>query len=89
MILWAGYRAFEKDMDRVCKHYAAMGIKGFKIDFMDRDDQQVVEFNRKAAETGAKYKLLIDLHGTFKPTGLQTYLSEYDQFRGVSMDWKK
>lgn len=82
LILWAGYRAFEKDMDRVCKHYAAMGIKGFKIDFMDRDDQQVVEFNRKAAETGAKYKLLIDLHGTFKPTGLPTYLSEYDQFRG-------
>ena len=50
LILWAGYRAFEKDMDRVCKHYAAMGIKGFKIDFMDRDDQQVVEFNRKAAD---------------------------------------
>ena len=83
LILWAGYRAFEKDMDRVCKHYAAMGIKGFKIDFMDRDDQQVVEFNRKAAETGAKYKLLIDLHGTFKPTGLQRTYPNTINFEGV------
>ena len=83
LILWAGYRAFEKDMDRVCKHYAAMGIKGFKIDFMDRDDQHVVEFNRKAAETGAKYKLLIDLHGTFKPTGLQRTYPNTINFEGV------
>ena len=83
LILWAGYRAFEKDMDNVCKHYAAMGIKGFKIDFMDRDDQHVVEFNRKAAETGAKYKLLIDLHGTFKPTGLQRTYPNTINFEGV------
>ena len=83
LILWAGYRAFEKDMDRVCKHYAAMGIKGFKIDFMDRDDQQAVEFNRTAAETGAKYKLLIDLHGTFKPTGLQRTYPNTINFEGV------
>ena len=83
LILWAGYRAFEKDMDNVCKHYAAMGIKGFKIDFMDRDDQHVVEFNRKAAETGAKYKLLIDLHGTYKPTGLQRTYPNTINFEGV------
>lgn len=83
LILWAGYRAFEKDMENVCKHYAAMGIKGFKIDFMDRDDQHVVEFNRKAAETGAKYKLLIDLHGTFKPTGLQRTYPNTINFEGV------
>lgn len=83
LILWAGYRAFEKDMDNVCKHYAAMGIKGFKIDFMDRDDQLVVDFNRKAAATGAKYKLLIDLHGTFKPTGLQRTYPNTINFEGV------
>ena len=83
LILWAGYRAFEKDMDNVCKHYAAMGIKGFKIDFMDRDDQCVIDFNRKAAETGAKYKLLIDLHGTSKPTGLQRTYPNTINFEGV------
>ena len=46
-------------------------------------DQQVVEFNRKAAETGAKYKLLIDLHGTFKPTGLQRTYPNTINFEGV------
>lgn len=83
LILWAGYRAFEKDMENVCKHYAQMGIKGFKIDFMDRDDQIVIDFNRKAAEVGAKHKLLIDLHGTSKPTGLQRTYPNTVNFEGV------
>lgn len=83
LILWAGYRAFDLDMERVCKHYAAMGIKGFKIDFMDRDDQYMVDFNRRCAETGAKYKLLIDLHGTHKPTGLQRTYPNAINFEGV------
>lgn len=93
LILWAGYRAFDKDMERVCKHYAAMGIKGFKIDFMDRDDQYMVDFNRRCAETGAKYKLLIDLHGTYKPTGLQRTYPNAINFEGVhgleEMKWAK
>lgn len=83
LILWAGYRAFDLDMDRVCKHYAAMGIKGFKIDFMDRDDQYMIDFNRRCAETGAKYRLLIDLHGTSKPTGLQRTYPNAINFEGV------
>ncbi|CAK7004250.1 MAG: Retaining alpha-galactosidase [Bacteroides rodentium] len=83
LILWAGYRAFDLEMERVCKHYAAMGIKGFKIDFMDRDDQYMVDFNRRCAEVGAKYKLLIDLHGTYKPTGLQRTYPNAINFEGV------
>ena len=39
IILWAGYWAFDRDLERVCKHYSEMGVKGFKVDFMDRDDQ--------------------------------------------------
>lgn len=71
LILWAGYYVFDRDMDALCRHYSDMGIKGFKIDFMDRDDQLMVDFHRRAAETTAKYHLLIDYHGTYKPTGLQ------------------
>lgn len=93
IILWAGYLAFDKDMDNVCKHYAAMGVKGFKIDFMDRDDQIAVDFNKRAAEIGAKYKLLIDLHGTFKPTGLQRTYPNTINFEGVhgleELKWAK
>lgn len=93
IILWAGYYAYDKDMDAVSKHYADMGVKGFKIDFMDRDDQLMIDFNRRAAETGAKYNLLIDLHGTSKPTGLQRTYPNVVNFEGVhgleEMKWVK
>ena len=70
IILWAGYWAFDRDMERVCEHYAEMGVKGFKVDFMDRDDQRMTAFNHRAAETAARYGLVLDLHGTHKPAGL-------------------
>lgn len=74
LILWAGYWAFDRDMEAVCKYYSEMGIKGFKVDFMDRDDQKMVDFHRRAAEMAARYGLMVDFHGTYKPTGLsRTY----------------
>lgn len=84
LILWAGYWAFDKDMEAVCKHYSEMGIKGFKVDFMNRDDQIMVDFHRRAAEVGAKYKLLIDLHGTYKPTGLHRTYPNVVNYEGVN-----
>ena len=83
LILWAGYRAFDKDMEQVCAHYSKMGIKGFKVDFMDRDDQVMVDFNTRCAEMGAKYHLLIDLHGMYKPTGQQRTWPNNINFEGV------
>ena len=92
IILWAGYYAFDRDMEKVCKHYSEMGIKGFKIDFMDRDDQSMVDFHYRAAETAAKHKLLVDFHGTYKPTGLnRTYpnVINYEAVNGLEqMKWK-
>ena len=74
IVLWAGYAAIDKDMERVCQHYSDMGIFGFKVDFMDRDDQKVVNFYYRMAETAARYNLFIDFHGAYKPTGLnRTY----------------
>jgi alpha-glucosidase len=83
IILWAGYWAFARDMERVCSHYAAMGVKGFKVDFMDRDDQPMVEFHHRAAETAARHKLLLDFHGTYKPTGLNRTWPNVINFEGV------
>jgi len=83
LILWAGYISFNKDIEGVCKHYSEMGIKGFKIDFMDRDDQPMVEFHTRVAETAAKYKLLIDFHGTYKPTGLNRTYPNVINFEAV------
>jgi alpha-glucosidase len=83
IILWAGYYAFDRDMENVCKQYAEMGVKGFKIDFMDRDDQKTVEFYYRAAATTAKYHMLADFHGAYKPTGLNRTYPNVLNFEGV------
>lgn len=83
LILWAGYLAFERDMEKVCRHYSEMGFKGFKIDFMDRDDQVMVDFHRRAAETAAKYRMMVDFHGTYKPTGLHRTYPNVVNYEGV------
>ncbi len=91
LILWAGYLAFAKDMENVCRHYSEMGIKGFKVDFMDRDDQVMTAFNNSAAQMAAKYHLLLDLHGTYKPAGLNRTWPNVLNFEGVygleNMKW--
>lgn len=84
IILWAGYYAFERDMENVCRHYSEMGVKGFKVDFMDRDDQLMTDFNYRAAAMCAKYKLLLDLHGTSKPAGLNRTYPNVLNFEGVN-----
>ena len=92
IILWAGYWAFNRDMENVCKHYSNMGVKGFKIDFMDRDDQLMTEFMYRAAAMCAKYKLLADFHGTYKPSGLNRTYPNVVNFEGVhgleQMKWE-
>ena len=93
IILWAGYYAFNKDIERICKHYSEMGIKGFKVDFMDRDDQLMVNFQYEAARIAAQYKMLLDFHGTYKPTGLQRTYPNVINFEGVhgleTMKWSE
>lgn len=83
IVLWAGYYAIERDMDSVCKYYSEMGIKGFKVDFIDRDDQKAVNFYYEMAETAAKYHLIIDFHGAYKPTGLNRTYPNILNFEGV------
>jgi len=83
IILWAGYYAFERNLEQVCKKYSEMGVKGFKVDFMDRDDQQMVDFHYRAAETAARYKLMLDFHGTYKPTGLNRTYPNVINFEAV------
>ena len=92
IILWAGYWAFNRDMEKVCKHYSEMGVKGFKVDFMDRDDQLMVNFHARAAETAARYDLMLDFHGTYKPTGLSRRWPNVVNYEGVhgleQMKWR-
>lgn len=92
IILWAGYWAFNRDMEKVCRHYSEMGVKGFKVDFMDRDDQLMVNFHARAAETAARYDLMLDFHGTYKPAGLSRRWPNVVNYEGVhgleQMKWR-
>ena len=93
IILWAGYWAMARDVEGICKHFSEMGVKGFKVDFMNRDDQQMVEFYTRVAETAARYRLLVDFHGAFKPRGLQRPYPNVVNHEGVAgleqMKWAK
>ena len=70
IILWAGYMAFNRDLEKVCKHYSEMGVKGFKVDFMDHDDQQMVAFNHRAAEMAASARWSIFMQRPIRPAPL-------------------
>ena len=91
IILWAGYHAIERDMEHVVKHYAAMGVKGFKVDFLDRDDQKMIDFKNRLADICAQHHMLLDYHGCCKPSGLQrTYpnVLNYEAVFGLEqMKW--
>lgn len=90
IILWSSWRnlIFSDPVgdialtDKVMKHYADMGIKGFKVDFFDRDDQQVIASAYKVAESAAKYHLYLDYHG-LKPFGIQRAYPNIFNFEGV------
>jgi len=83
IVLWAGCGAFNEDMEAICKKYSEMGVKGFKVDFMDGDDQLMTNFHYKAAEMTARYGLMIDFHGTYKPVGLHRTFPNVVNYEGV------
>jgi alpha-glucosidase len=71
VILWCIWATLDKQMDEALDRFAAWGVKGVKVDFMDRDDQRVVAFYRRCAEAAAARRLVVDFHGAFKPDGLR------------------
>ena len=82
VILWLAWLTVEQHPDLI-KHYADMGVKGLKIDFMDHSDQWMVNFYERTARECAKYKLLVDFHGSFKPSGLEQRLPNLISYEGV------
>ncbi|MBM3297178.1 MAG: glycoside hydrolase family 97 protein [Candidatus Aminicenantes bacterium] len=71
VILWCVWATLDRQMDEALDRFAAWGVKGIKVDFMDRDDQRVVAFYRRCAEAAAARRLLVNFHGAFKPDGLR------------------
>ena len=74
IILWVVWKTFWDKIDEAVVLYEKWGVKGVKVDFMQRDDQKVVNFYYEAAKKTADHHLLIDFHGSYKPDGLgRTY----------------
>ena len=67
--LWAHWKVLDRSMDQALPYYAKLGIKGIKIDFMDRDDQDMVAFYQRIFKATAANHLMLDLHGAYHPTG--------------------
>lgn len=82
IILWASWRNTDKETEEVFSRYSQMGIKGFKVDFFDRDDQPLIQSVDRIAASAAKHKLLLDLHG-LKPYGIQRTYPNILNFEGV------
>jgi alpha-glucosidase len=69
--LWSHWTSVDKYMDQAFPLFEKWGIAGVKIDFMNRDDQQMVNWYRRVAESAAQHHLMLDFHGAFKPDGLR------------------
>ena len=83
IILWSSWMALTKNTEAILKNYASLGIKGFKVDFLDRDDAKMVNSVYDIAQKAADNKLLLDFHGMFKPTGIQRTFPNILNFEGV------
>jgi len=83
IILWVLWNALDKDMDRILDQFERWGAKGIKVDFMQRADQEMVNYYEKVAVKAAERKLLVDFHGAYKPSGLNRKYPNVLSFEGV------
>ena len=90
LLLWVHWEHLAPRMDEVLDTYARWGIKGVKVDFMNRDDQEMVAFYQRLAAATAKRRLLLDMHGAYVPAGLQRSYPNYITQEGVlGAEWNK
>jgi len=71
IILWVVWKTLEDQFDAAMQKFEAWGVKGIKVDFMQRDDQRIVNYYHKVAKEAAKRKMVVDFHGSYTPKGLR------------------
>ncbi|MGB5436539.1 MAG: glycoside hydrolase family 97 protein [Maribacter sp.] len=83
IILWVLWKPLDENPDEILKLYSDWGAVGIKVDFMQRSDQYVVQSYAKIAENAAKYKMMVDYHGAFKPAGVERMWPNIINYEGV------
>ena len=69
LLLWTSWLVLDQQMEQALDQFQKWGIKGIKVDFMQRDDQDMVNYYEKVSRAAAKRKMMVDFHGAYKPTG--------------------
>jgi len=70
VFLWCVHWPLDEKLDEAMQQFEELGVRGLKIDFMDRDDQVMVDYYHRIAKKAAEHKLLVNYHGAYKPAGL-------------------
>lgn len=83
IVLWMVFNCLDENLETVCKTYSEMGVKGFKIDFLDRHDQTAVEMAYRITECAARHHIFVDYHGFWKPTGMSRTFPNLMNYEGV------
>jgi alpha-glucosidase len=90
LILWVVWKSLDDRFEEALDRFADWGVAGIKVDFMQRDDQPMVEYYWKVAEGAAQHHLLVDFHGAYKPTGLRRAYPNVLTREGVrGLEWVK
>lgn len=83
IVLWTVFNVLDDQLEEACAKYAEMGVKGFKVDFLDRDDQTAVDMTFRIADAAARHRLFLDYHGIYKPVGLSRTYPNVLNYEGV------
>ncbi|MCC8423606.1 glycoside hydrolase family 97 protein [Mucilaginibacter sp. UR6-11] len=90
LILWCVWYTLDRQMMAALNQFEKWGISGVKVDFMDRDDQTVVNFQERLLKEAAKRHLLVDFHGAYHPTGMARTYPNLINTEGVKgLEWNK
>ncbi len=90
VLLWVHWAALNKHLDEALDLYSKWGVAGVKVDFMNRDDQEMVNFYYNVARKAAEHHMVVDFHGAFKPTGMRrTYPNQLTREGVMGMEYSK
>ncbi len=90
IILWVVWKTLDDQLEEALNQFEKWGVKGIKVDFMQRDDQWMVNYYRKVAREAAERHMLVDFHGAYKPCGLHREYPNVISREGVrGMEWNK
>lgn len=81
--LWVHWKALDAQMEEALDFYRRMGVAGIKVDFMDRDDQAMVDWYARLLESAARHRIMVNLHGAFVPRGLNRTYPHFVTQEGV------